>query len=54
MRTSAQDNFLLVECDCYENEGYSILMPNNTKLLLCEKCYKVLGKYFEDKIKGEK
>jgi hypothetical protein len=43
MRSAINDkNFLIIECDCYEGEGRKIILPNNTILTLCEKCYKAL------------
>ena len=42
VRSSVKNDFLIIECDCYEGDGRNIILPNNTILKVCEKCYKCL------------
>lgn len=42
VRSYTENDFLIIECDCYEGDGRKLILPNNTILTLCEKCYKAL------------
>ena len=45
-----EEDFLIVECDCFNTDGRILIIKNNTKLMLCEKCYIALKEQIKKEI----